>query len=225
MKITYQQPKTTIEFNDWYTFYALSRRGHFSYQKRLFFSSFFTFLISIKIVHFEKIIPLKLSFHSSNQVLIDKMSTTNQIPDSFEAVGLEEDPAALFVVEPNMRDLVVDKNDDGSKRNHWVPIYKKTKSNTVDTVIGYSCLTEPNNYKDWQLLSLVALHQPFKHPTATEQNAAWGLIADTLMLEKDGNVPLFSVPLKARAVRGRFLQFMMKAKKGQRYSSLSKWYG
>jgi hypothetical protein len=44
---------------------------------------------------------------------------------------------------------------------------------------------------------LVALHQPFKHPTATEQNAAWGLIADTLMLEKDGNVPLFSVPLKA----------------------------
>jgi hypothetical protein len=76
------------------------------------------------------------------------MSTTNQIPDSFEAAGLEEDPAAMFVVQPNMRDLVVDKNDDGSKRNHWVSIYKKTKINTVDTVIGYPCLTEPNNYKD-----------------------------------------------------------------------------
>jgi hypothetical protein len=112
-----------------------------------------------------------------------------------------------------MRDLVVNKNDDGSKHSHWVPIYNKTKINTVDTVIGYPCRTEPNNYKDRQLLSLVASQQPFKYPTANEQNAAWGLIADTLMLEKDGNVPLFSVTLKARAVRSRFLQFIMMAKK------------
>jgi hypothetical protein len=59
---------------------------------------------------------------------------------------------------------------------------------------------------------LVVSQQPLKHPTANKQNTAWGLISDTLMLEKDGNETLFSVPLKARAVWTQFLQFMMMAK-------------